>query len=103
MEAVGELHGLLQDVSKDRPRDFPASFCEPASVNLLGIRPQSTASGGTEEISGFDVHPLTLAACHEREDERDELWQGQLPVAGKVVGGVFPVWVDLFGNEAKKS
>lgn len=72
METVCQLDGLLQDVSKDSPLDFPASFGESAPVNRFCIRPQSTAFCRTEEIPGLDVHPLALPASHKRQDKRDE-------------------------------
>jgi len=102
-EAVSKLHGLLQDVSEDGPGDFLASLGKAASVDLLGIRPQSATPGRSEEIPGFDVHSLALSARHNREDEGDELWKGQFPTADKVLGRLSEIRGDLSGDDVKKS
>jgi hypothetical protein len=102
-EAVGQIHGLLQDVSEDGPGHFLASFGEAASVDFLGIRPQSAASGRSEEIPGLDVHSLALPADGERENESNELGKREFPIAGKVLGRLFAIGTDFFGNEVEKS
>ncbi len=95
-EAIGQLHGFVQDVSKDGPGDLLSGFSETASVDLLSIYPQSAAPGISEEIPGLDVHSLALPACHNGENEGDELWEGKFAVASKVFGRLSEIRINFF-------
>jgi hypothetical protein len=103
IQAVGQIHCFLQDVSEDGPGHFLASLREPAAMHFLGIGPQSATPGRSEEIPGFDVHPLALSAGRKREYESDELGERQLPVTGKILDRLSRSIIDFFGNEVEKS
>lgn len=103
VEAVGKLHGLLQDVPEGSPGDLPASQGERTAVDLPGIGPKTASPGRSEKIPGLDVDSLALPARHQRKNEGDELGKGEFAVSGEVFGRLFGVGVNLFWDEIEKS
>ena len=103
VEAVGQLHGFLQDVPENSPGNLSSSLCEAAFVDFTGIGPQPTATGRPEEVPGFDVHSLALATGYKGENEGDELGKGQFPIACEILGCFFELRVDFLGDEVEKS
>lgn len=94
-EAVSQTHSLTQDVAEDSPRHFFSGFGEPTAVNCPGIRPEPTALGAFEELTGLDVHPFALPAGGKGENENDKLCKGEFTVTCKVFGKFFVCRVNI--------
>lgn len=101
-EAVGKLDRFLKDVLKEGPGDFLASMGECATVDLLGIGPQSASPGRSKEITGFNVHSLALPAGNQREDEGVELGEGEFTASSEVRVRSLGIRGGRFGDEVKK-
>jgi hypothetical protein len=101
-DVVGQVHGLSQDITEDGPWNLLASMCESAAVDGLGIKPKSATPGSFEELTRFDVHPFAFPAGRQRENEGDELREGELAVAGKIRGKLFGARINISGDKIEK-
>ncbi|MBC7350607.1 MAG: hypothetical protein H5U05_11645 [Candidatus Aminicenantes bacterium] len=100
IEAVGQLHGTLQDVPEKGPANFFPGLSEAAPMDLIGFGPKAASFGSPEEFTRFDVHSLALSTAYEREDKDDELGEGKLARPGEIFGGAFGIGGNLFGDKA---
>ncbi len=73
---VGQIHGVIQDITKNDPWKLLARSAEGTAMNGLGLRPESAAACILEELTGFDVHPFVLAPGTKREDKCDQFLKG---------------------------
>ena len=103
IEALGQLHGTLQNLPKKDPTNLFPSLGEAASMDLIGFGPQAASLGSSEEFTRFDVHSFALSAAYKREDKDDELGKGKLASPGEIVGGAFRFGGNLFGDKAQKT
>lgn len=71
IEAVGQLHGTLQDVPEKGPANLFAGLSEAAPMDLIGFGPKAASLGSPEEFTRFNVHSLALSTAYEREDKDD--------------------------------
>jgi len=101
-EAVGQIHGFSQDITEDGPGNFLASMCESAAVDSLCIKPKSAPPGCLEKVTRFDVHPFALPAGGQGENERNQLREGKLAVAGKIRGRLFGSRINSCGDKMEK-
>jgi hypothetical protein len=59
---IGQLYGIIEYVSKDRPWDFTASLRESAAVDRCDFRPKAASFGISEELSRFDIYSFGPSA-----------------------------------------
>jgi hypothetical protein len=86
VEAIGQLDGLFQNILEDGPGNLLASSRESAAAHLLGIGPESAASGSFEELARLDIHSLALPGRYQGENEGNEFGKGKFPGASEVLG-----------------
>jgi hypothetical protein len=103
IEAVGQIHGTLQDVPEKGPANLFAGLSEAASMDLIGFGPKAASLGSSEEFTRFDVHSLALSTAYEREDKDDELGKGKLARPGEILSGLLGFGGNFFGDEAQKT
>jgi len=101
-EAVSQIDRFSQNVPEDGPGNFLASMGKSTPVDSLSIRPEPAAPSSFEELTRFDVHSRAFPAGHQGENEGDEPWEGKLPGAGKVRGGLLGSRVNIFGDKIQK-
>lgn len=101
-EAVGQINGLRQKISKDRPGNLLSSLRKSASVYGFGIGPQSAAKGIGEEIPRFDVNSLAFPAGSEGENEGGELGERKLTITGKILREPLIAGINFFGDKVQE-
>jgi hypothetical protein len=99
---VGQINGFLLDIAENSPRDLIAGKAYTATVDSLGIRPQSAALSIPEKLARFDVYSLALSAGGKRENKRDQLGKRELTVAGKVRGALPYLRINFSRDEVEK-
>lgn len=101
-EAVGQINGFSQDLTEDSPWNLLTSMCEAAAVDGLGIEPKSAAPCSLEELTRFNIYPFAFPAGTQGENERDQLWEGKLAVAGKIGGSLSCYRIEVSGDKIEK-
>ena len=101
-KAVGQINGLRQEISKDRPGNLLSGLGEGASVHGLGIGPQSSANGIMEKIARLDVNPLAFSARSHGENEGNELGERKLAIAGKILWQPLVMVGNVFRDKVQK-
>lgn len=83
-EPVRQFDSLPENVSKDSPGKLLSCAGKSAAVDRFRLMPKAVASCGSEKLTRFGVHSLTLSTRGDGKNENDESRKREFSISGKV-------------------